>query len=230
MKPARIVIFAKAPVAGLAKTRLIPTLGAQGAARLARHMLANTLDQAVRADIGPVGLCTTPSFDDPAWQGIAVPATVHISKQGEGDLGARLARATQRVIDGGESVLLIGTDCPGLTATHLRLAATKLDQFDAVLNGTIDGGYALLGLNRYHPHIFSSIAWSSDTVAFATLCRMGELGWRPYIAERLRDIDEPADLTHLPRDWIEVGSRNTASRRAKKSFRARGTVSFPGRN
>lgn len=208
MKPTRIVIFAKAPVPGLAKTRLIPALGAEGAAHLARRMLDTTIASSVAADIGPVELCVTPSYDHRAWRDIAIPPTVQTSAQGEGDLGTRLTRAAAHHVGRGESVLFIGTDCPALTAPRLRFAAQQLEHFDAVIHGTADGGYALLGLNRFHPRIFTDIQWSSDSVAFATLCRMGELGWNSYVAERLRDIDIPADLSHLPAGWMERGSHN----------------------
>ncbi|MDD2875278.1 MAG: glycosyltransferase, partial [Azoarcus sp.] len=90
MKPTRIIIFAKAPVAGYAKTRLIPALGAEGASRLARRMLAHTVGNALRANLGPVELCAAPSTVDPAWRELALPPELQWSEQGEGDLGARM--------------------------------------------------------------------------------------------------------------------------------------------
>lgn len=204
MKPVRIVIIAKAPQPALAKTRLIPALGANGAADLARHMLVHTLDKALAANIGTVELCVTPAPADPVWQTLPIPDVVHRSDQGGGDLGERMARAAQRVTDGGESVVLIGTDCPELNIEHLRQVADELQRADVSIFPTADGGYALLGLNRFHPSLFSDMPWSTGTVAFQTLRRVGQLGWTVQNHAKLHDIDEPDDLKWLPNTWLET--------------------------
>jgi uncharacterized protein len=204
MNGVRIVLFAKAPLPGLAKTRLIPTLGAQGAADLARRMLVHALGQAVSAGAGPVELCVTPSPDEAIWHTLDVPATVTWSDQGEGDLGTRMARAAQRATHAGESVLLIGSDCPALDAGHLRRCAAALQRFDSTLVPTADGGYVLLGLNRFHAFVFEDIEWSMPTVARETLLRLTKLGWKVHNNPMLHDIDEPADLRHLPDSWPEA--------------------------
>jgi rSAM/selenodomain-associated transferase 1 len=203
MTATRIVIFAKAPLAGLAKTRLIPALGADGAARLARYMLESTVATAMDADIGPVELCLTPAIDDPAWQKIPLPSAIAYSSQGDGDLGVRLARAAQRVIAQGEAVLLIGTDAPELSTAHLRQAAELLRKADATIFPTADGGYILLGLNRFHPSLFTDIPWSTEGVALTTQSRIDQLGWSTALGPRLHDIDEADDLKHLPAEWQE---------------------------
>jgi rSAM/selenodomain-associated transferase 1 len=203
MSPIRIVIFAKAPLAGLAKTRLIPALGEEGSARLAQRMLNHTVAEALAADIGEVELCVTPepnaqqwrSFRDPEWP-------VSWQGQGDGDLGERLTRATRRGVLDGRAVLLIGTDCPFLTADRLRDAAARLESNDAVINPSADGGYVLLGLKTFNPSVFRGIAWSTDSVAFETLCQIGALGWTVAQLPMLRDIDEPADLVALPPGWL----------------------------
>lgn len=194
----RIIVFAKAPRAGRAKTRLIPALGPTGSARLAEQLLQQTLVEALAAKLGPVELCVTPCLSDPAWREIRLPAELALSEQGEGDLGERLARAAQRWVKNGEAVMLVGTDCPELTAQRLRAAAIALENHDAVMHPAVDGGYALLGLRRFHPRIFQDIAWSTDSVAYTTLARCGELGWSVHVAERLHDIDQPEDLVHVP--------------------------------
>jgi hypothetical protein len=196
--PVRIVIFAKAPMPGFAKTRLIPALGAQGAADLARQLLAHTLEAALAAQLGPVELCVTPLAADSVWRIFPVPKAVQWTDQGEGDLGARMARAARRTLDAGEPVLLIGTDCPALTATELKDAARALQHADATLVPAFDGGYVLLGLNRFHPTLFSGIAWSTGTVAAKTMRRFHALDWTVHSRPTLHDIDEPADLQHLP--------------------------------
>ncbi|SMF23278.1 TIGR04282 family arsenosugar biosynthesis glycosyltransferase [Pseudogulbenkiania subflava] len=211
MQPVRTIIFAKAPRPGLAKTRLIPALNAEGAANLARRMLDSTVDSALAAELGPIELRVTPAIDTPEWHGVTLPSAVAIGEQGAGDLGARLARAAEQAVARGETVLLIGTDCVEMSAALLREAAAALRRHDAVLYPTVDGGYALLGLNRYHPLLFSDIAWSTDTVAFDTTCRIARLGWSLRQGSMLHDVDEPADLRRLPAAWVSPGGVITTS-------------------
>ncbi|MCC6481779.1 MAG: TIGR04282 family arsenosugar biosynthesis glycosyltransferase [Sphingomonadaceae bacterium] len=203
MMATRIVIFAKAPVPELAKTRLIPRLGAEGAAVLARLMLDVTLERALAADIGPVELCVSPEIDDPAWNTFARLPGIEYSSQGDGDLGVRMGRAAERIIRGGESIVMIGTDCPELTPARLRHAAALLREADATLFSAVDGGYVLLGLNRHHPYLFEGIPWGTSIVAFATLCRLGQLGWTVRNGPMLHDIDEPEDLKWVPDEWLQ---------------------------
>lgn len=198
MKPVRVVIFTKAPLAGLAKTRLIPALGQQGAAELAQRLLLHTLREALAAQVGPVELCVTPSGDHPVWQTLALPNSVPLTEQGEGDLGDRMARAARRVLDAGESVALIGTDCPQLDAAQLQQAANALQHAHATLLPAFDGGYVLLGLNQFDASVFSGIAWSTDSVARVTLQRLEKLNWQVHTGPTLHDIDEPPDLQWLP--------------------------------
>lgn len=190
----RTIIFAKAPVAGRVKTRLIAALGAEGAARLAADMLAETIAAALAAGTGPVELCADPDPGDPAWAGFPAERRLDRSSQGEGELGQRLARAARRTIDGGEAVLLVGADCPDLSAERLRRAAAALADHDAFVFPARDGGYALLGLRRFDRSLFEGIAWSTAGVAAETLARLRALGWAVAVGETLRDVDEPADL------------------------------------
>ena len=198
----RIVIFAKAPQPGSVKTRLIPALGADGAATLARRLLAHTLSQALAADVGEVELCMSPAPLDPAWQGVAIDSSIKQSAQQDSDLGARMAhavkRATLQTQSADKSVLLTGTDCPALTAPLLKLAAQQLEHHDAVLLPAHDGGYVLLGLKSPCPELFDRMPWSTSVVATETLRRMAELNLRVWQGPMLHDIDEPADLQHVP--------------------------------
>ena len=201
MRLTRIVIFAKAPVPGRVKTRLAPVLGMAGAAWLARAMFDEVCRRALSTNFGPVELCLAPEKAASAWDRIALPHGADISAQGEGDLGARMARASQRVLAGDENILLIGTDCLDLTAAMLNTAAATLETHDAVIHPAHDGGYTLLGLRQYHGSLFNDIVWSTDTVAATTLERLAALGWRTWIGETLHDIDRPRDLERLPRAW-----------------------------
>ncbi len=217
MKSVRVVIFAKAPLPGLAKTRLIPSLGEHGAAQLAQRMLEHALAQAIAAQVGPVELCVTPAASAAEWRGIVIPAGIIWSDQGEGDLGLRMARVAQRVTASGEAVLLTGTDCPTLDAPRLRRAAAALQRVDATLIPTVDGGYVLLGLNRFDPSLFEEIDWSTDRVAEQTRARIACLGWTLQNDAEVRDIDEPCDLRWLPLSWSLAWPDSGARVRARES-------------
>lgn len=197
MSANRIIIFAKAPAPGLAKTRLIPALGEAGAARLARRMLLATLNEAIAADIGPVELCVTPGADHPAVQDLLPSGEISITDQGDGTLGERLARASARALRDGGRVLLIGTDCPELSSGDLRAAALALGDHDAVIHPAEDGGYVLLGLRKFDASLFHEIPWSTATVARDTLDRIAALRWTVHVGRTLRDIDRPEDLAAM---------------------------------
>lgn len=189
----RVVIFAKAPVPGKVKTRMIPLLGSVGAALLAQRMLADTVGHALAAGLSVPEVCVAPDANDLQWEG-KLPTGVRLSNQGPGDLGDRLAAAARRVIDCGERILLIGTDCPELDSKRLVEAAEQLESHDAVIHPARDGGYVLLGLRCTDSSLFKNIAWSTNTVAASTVARIRTLGWSLLVGETMSDIDEPADL------------------------------------
>jgi len=198
-----IIIMAKAPVPGFAKTRLIPALGAEAAASLAERLLHHALQQALLAHVGPVELCVAPDPAHPSFASLRTTPRVSWAEQGRGDLGERMNRAFARTLDGGVTgALLIGTDAPGLDADALRHAAAELAAHDAVFVPALDGGYALVGLRRTAPHLFDAMPWSTSAVMART--RERALGAGMKVAELLpvADIDEPQDLVHLPAGWL----------------------------
>lgn len=194
----RLIVFAKAPQSGAVKTRLISALGADGSATLARSLLMHTLQQAMAAGVGPVELCMSPPPEDPAWHGVNLPTALVCTAQGEGDLGERMARAIDRVTAQHQPALLMGTDCPALTAERLAEAASQLERHDAVLLPVADGGYVLIGLKAPCPEVFTKMPWSTSTVAAETLRRMAAIKLSVWKGPTLHDIDEPSDLVHLP--------------------------------
>ncbi|MEX2515598.1 MAG: TIGR04282 family arsenosugar biosynthesis glycosyltransferase [Gammaproteobacteria bacterium] len=199
----RIVIFAKAPLPGFAKSRLANCIGPDAAAGLAKRMLLHTLQQALEADVGDVELCVTPSAQSDCWQSFEIPAHVSCSDQAGGDLGNRMATIAEHIIKQGQSVLLIGTDCPALNAGMLQLAANALTRVDAAIVPASDGGYVLLGLNRFHAALFENIPWSTNRVAEITQQRLESLNWQIGLLPTLNDIDTPEDLKKLPAAWHE---------------------------
>ena len=199
-----VLVFAKAPVAGYAKTRLVPALGAAGAARLAERLLDRAVQAACAAALGPVQLCCTPDATHPSFQRLARTPAVSLVEQGDGDLGVRMGRAMQRVLAERDTdrALLIGTDAPGLDAAYLRLAAKALAEHDAVFGPALDGGYTLVGMKRAECGVFDGIAWSTPAVMQQTRERIASLGLTHAELAPLADVDEPADLCHIPEDWL----------------------------
>jgi rSAM/selenodomain-associated transferase 1 len=222
-----LIVFAKAPVAGWAKTRLIPALGAEGAARLARQLLAHTLAQACDAlgdgpdqGIDSLELCVTPDEGHPALDDALSACAAHpaclrhaahagrsgrtalsLTAQGSGDLGERMHRATARALRTHERVLLIGTDAPALDAKRLRQAAQSLRSHDAVFVPAHDGGYALVGLRCPAPELFAGVPWSTPSVMEITRSRARAAGLSLHELEAVHDVDVPEDLPYLPPAW-----------------------------
>lgn len=197
-----VIVFAKAPVAGFAKTRLVPALGAEGAARMAERLLAHALEQACAAAIGPVELCCWPDASHPAFLALSQLHGVALCCQGEGDLGEKMARALDRALQTHRSAILIGTDAPGVDAGYLQDAARALQHKDAVFGPALDGGYTLVGLRSPQPTLFDAMAWSTATVMSETRVRLARLGMTHAELCALPDIDEPVDLVHLNPEWL----------------------------
>lgn len=197
-----LIIFAKAPVAGYAKTRLVPALGADGAARLATRMLEHALGAALAAQLGPVELCCSPDASHASFQQAAAMPGVALAPQGDGDLGQRMQRAFARGLARYGRVVLIGTDAPALSAALLQQAAAALHGHDAVFAPASDGGYVLAGLSRMAPALFDGIEWSTARVMAQTRARASALGIAVHELPTLDDVDEPQDLVHVPTGWL----------------------------
>jgi hypothetical protein len=190
-----VAVLAKAPLAGFAKTRLIPVLGADGAAALQARLIARAAATAAAAGIGPVTLWAAPDDGHPAFRAIAEELAVAVARQPDGDLGARMLAAIEAAP---APALVIGTDCPALAPDHLRTAADILrGGSDAVLVPAEDGGYALIGVRRPEPALFSGMPWSTPNVMEETRARLRQLGMSWLEPVTLWDVDVPADLERL---------------------------------
>jgi rSAM/selenodomain-associated transferase 1 len=199
---ARLVVLAKAPVAGAVKTRLIPALGAEGAAALHRKLVRHALQTAVASALGPVELCCAPGPDHPFFTRCQEDFALGLTAQVPGDLGSRMAAAFDRVMPSGPTILT-GSDCPSLTVEDLRAAARALAQGrDAVFAPTEDGGYALIGLRAVEPALFEDIPWSTDSVMEMTRERMRDLDWTWKELPVRWDVDRPEDFRRLATDPV----------------------------
>jgi rSAM/selenodomain-associated transferase 1 len=190
-----IAIFARAPQPGAAKTRLIPALGATGAARLQRRLILNALHNAMRIESGRITLWCAPDTQHHFFRALHAHCGVNVCSQLGTDLGARMAHA---FAVHGSPMLLIGTDCPALQTAHLAMAADLLrDGHDAVFIPAEDGGYVLVGLRQAQPRLFENIDWGSGQVMAQTRDRLAGLDLRWAEPLTLWDVDRPADLARL---------------------------------
>lgn len=208
MNACEVVVFARAPVPGQVKTRLIPALGPRRAAALHRRLIRETLAKAVESGVGPVTLAGHPRGDHPFFACCAARYGVSLLSQEGADLGERMGEALKRALDRTPMALLVGSDCPPLAVEDLQAAAAALGRgADAVLVPAEDGGYVLIGLRRLEPELFSGIPWGSAHVFRETLGRLGRLGWRVVQLPERWDLDRPEDLARL---WAWRGSRRKA--------------------
>lgn len=192
-EPVAISILAKAPIPGLAKTRLIPVLGAHGSAMLQEALTARTVETAIAAQIGPVTLWAAPDAAHPSFRELAVRSRIAVRRQPDGDLGARMLAACEA-----GPVLVIGTDCPSLSPTHLRAAADALREgCDVAIIPAEDGGYVLIGTRQPQPFLFDAMPWSTGVVMAETRKRIAAAGLRCHELPTLWDIDRPDDLERL---------------------------------
>lgn len=201
---AALIVFARAPQPGLAKTRLIPALGPQDAARLAERLLEHAISQASALPLEHLELCVTPTQHHPAFERarLLAPGRLQISEQGDGDLGERMHRAISRALATHDKVLLMGTDAPALNTGVLEQSLQALQTSPAVFVPALDGGYVLVGLTCPAPQLFEAMVWSTPRVMQQTRERAQQIGLPLAELAPVADIDEPADLARLPAGWL----------------------------
>jgi hypothetical protein len=195
MPPTDIAILAKAPVPGFAKTRLIPAIGAHAAAVLQERLTERTVATARAAALGEVTLWCAPDMAHRSFRDLGAA----LCAQPDGDLGARMLAAF-----GARPALVIGTDCPALTAQHLREAAAALATHDIVLIPAEDGGYVLIGARAPHPALFAGMTWSVRSVLTETRTRIAARGLTSHELPALWDVDTEDDLARMERAFPEL--------------------------
>lgn len=190
-----LLVFAKAPIAGLAKTRLIPALGKKGAAKLHQKLAIQTLKMATQHAQFSVELWCAPDTKHPFFKQCQKEFPITLHQQPSGDLGERMAHALKQILQKNSYSIIIGTDCPPLTQELIQRTFKLLDNgYDSVLIPAIDGGYVLLGLRHFSDSLFTNIEWGTEKVLSTTRQRLRQLQWRWYELPHLWDLDEPIDL------------------------------------
>jgi len=196
-----LILFTRYPEPGTTKTRMIPELGAEGAAELQRQMTRHIVSRVTEF----TGLHPTPlevRFEGgnknlmQAWLGVGFD----YSPQGKGDIGLRMGRALEdKFGDGCETVVIIGSDIPDITGDIIQKAFEGLKSHDLVLGPAGDGGYYLIGMRKTafiqaNLRLFDEIHWGSDAVLSQTLAVAKELRLNYILLDTLYDVDRPEDL------------------------------------
>ena len=192
----RLMVFTRCPEPGKTKTRLIPALGAEGAAELQNRMTVHTLWQAREARRSRE-LQLEVRFEGGTKSRMKqlFGSDLEYLPQGEGNLGDRMVHAFQAAFgDGVEGAIIIGTDCPGAGPEQFKNTFDLLRTHDLVLGPADDGGYYLIGLRRLVPELFRDIPWGTGDVLAATMERAHEAGLSVATLETMRDVDRPEDI------------------------------------
>jgi len=191
---ARILIFAKAPIPGQVKTRLIPMLGAEAAARLHGELVQQTVQRVQASALAPLQLWCAPGIEDPLFDNIKIAGALELYAQHGADLGARMLHAFTAALQHAQYAVAIGTDWPALETEAITSALQQLQLGDdAVLGPAEDGGYVLLGLRRTDPRLFNDIAWGTAQVLAQSRERLRQLQWNWSELPTSWDLDRPAD-------------------------------------
>jgi rSAM/selenodomain-associated transferase 1 len=191
---ARLLVLSKAPDPGQVKTRLIPLLGESAAAGLYEDLLRSTLEMAVNSNLCPVELWCSPDEKHPFFQQCKQQYGVELRRQTEGDIGCRMSHALESASRSGRLLVLIGADCPALSADELEEAFDLLDRGTGVVLGpAADGGYYLIGMNGLYPFLFGDVPWSTSLVLDLTKTRLKSRRVKWQCLAEHRDLDTPDD-------------------------------------
>jgi rSAM/selenodomain-associated transferase 1 len=193
-----LLVFAKAPLPGQVKTRLLSVLTPAAAARLQGTLVRRTLAKVQAVPGTRRHLCCAPDCSHPLLRRSAADFGARLQPQRGGDLGARMAHAFAWALRRAPAAVLLGCDCPDLSPALLQQACAALQRHAAVLGPALDGGYVLIGLTRPQPALFRAMPWGSDRVLELTRRRLDQAGLSRYELPPLGDLDRPADLDRYP--------------------------------
>jgi len=193
VNPRALIIFARKPEAGKVKTRLAATMGNDKALAIYIRLLEHTRFIADELSCEKYVFLTHERHDD-FWNGF-----VHEIQQGD-TLGDKLRHAFELLFEKGhEHIIVIGSDCPDITPEIVEEGYLRLTSHDIVIGPAEDGGYYLLGMNKYNAALFQEVKWSSEVVFTQTIEKIDAHNLSYYTMPMLTDVDEEKDL---PKDWL----------------------------
>ena len=200
-----LILFAKKPEPGNVKTRFIPRVTKEAAARIALEMLRKTVLNAVGHWDGEVCLYISPDTEHDAVREISHAFDIGLFTQAEGDLGRKMEFAIRDGLKSHSAAAVMGCDIPQVSARQLQFSCQRLKQGDNVLGPSADGGFYFLGLHEYKSGMLDNIQWGIRTVAQDTLARLAENGIKiNVILECHQDIDTWENLEFLQDEWPEL--------------------------
>lgn len=194
MNQPELMLFAREPIAGQAKTRLQPDYSPEQAAEIAAFMIRATVELAVSAWPGDVTLYVWPGTDHLLFHRLTNEFRIRLVQQADGDLGAKMLGALRAGIARQGSAAVMGCDVPHCGWDVIDQANGLMARGKNVLGPTDDGGYYFIGLQEARPELFEDMPWGSDRVLETTLARAEKLGMEFELLKTLRDIDTAADL------------------------------------
>lgn len=197
MNEQALIVFAKAPIADKAKTRLIPAIGSGAAARIHEELVLRTLEgiSSGHSNEWCSTLWCSPDRQHIFFQNLARQFDLQLAEQRGKNLGKKMFNAFQATLQHAQRVVIIGTDCPVLDSDAIRQAfSALLDSYDAVIIPAEDGGYISLGLTRVDSRLFKDIAWGTSMVYAQTIAILQQLDFNYLVLPTLWDVDRPEDL------------------------------------
>ena len=195
MSKGLLIIMVRNPVLGKVKTRLAASIGPARALEIYHKLLEKTSKITRELPVDKVVFYSEFIDEDDLWD----PEVYQTQIQAPGDLGERIATAFNWGFNSGyRNICVIGSDCYELSSTIIEEGFTTLEDHDAVLGPSRDGGYYLLGINQMHPELFRHKDWGTDSVAVDTMADFKSLGLTYGLLRPLNDIDEESDLNDLP--------------------------------
>lgn len=195
-----LLVFFKAPEAGKVKTRLLTALSPEDAARLYACFVEDTFEKVLALPVQIFGFVSGTIDESSELFRWLARKGARLEAQVGSDLGERMSNAFRFCFEQGfRRVVIIGTDSPDLPLAMLQSSFELLsaESAMAVIAGADDGGYVLLGMNRYIPEAFEQVAYSSSETYAQTLARLRASGANVVELEKWYDIDEPQDLERL---------------------------------
>jgi uncharacterized protein len=189
-----LIQFSRAPQEGRVKTRMLPYLSAAQACALHCELTLWTCRQLLDSGLGEVELSVTGDVQNALFSCCLAMGVTRVSQQSGADLGQRMYHAIQRGLEQHASVILVGSDCPGIDSSYLRQAVDALRTASVVVGPATDGGYVLLGARAITEDIFRDMPWGSDQVYVKTGLALQRAGINWVELPGLTDIDRPEDL------------------------------------
>ena len=189
-----LIQFARAPLAGQVKTRMMPCLTAQEACELHCELVLWTSASLAGSGLGEVRLSVAGDATHALFVQCRELGVSRISQQSGADLGERMYRAIQGGLQHYTNVILVGSDCPAIDGSYLAQALRALQGAPLVLGPAQDGGYVLVGAREIYRELFEDIPWGTEQVYGKTLesIRKLDLNWAELPV--LADVDRPEDL------------------------------------